>query len=175
MERRSFYFLYVNLNSLGEIALRQLAADALAHPPEISAPENLSQDELDARVLAGFENLDLSALDGLDLSSSPPDSVGFEASTPEEISASDGELDVEQYLARAYTYEEQLRSRIDAHYRRADLGVMDTLLTQLPPHLHSLTTPLTAVDMEEWLTLYKNGNEVLTDLVLTMRQLDLSS
>jgi hypothetical protein len=51
---------------------------------------------------------------------------------------------------------------------------MDTLLTQLPPHLHSLTTPLTAADMEEWLTLYKNGNEVLTDLVLTMRRLDLS-
>lgn len=32
MERREFYFLYINLSSLAELALRQLAARVLAQP-----------------------------------------------------------------------------------------------------------------------------------------------
>ena len=173
MERRSFYFLYVNVNSLAELALKQLAAQALVQvrTPEPGPQENLSQEERDARVMAGFENLDLSALDGLELPATIDEPAALEA--PSEPTPDSGEeLDVGGYLKRAYSYEEHLRPRIDDHYRRADLVSLDATLTQLPDRLRPLTGPLSAADMEEWLALYKAGNEVLTDLAVQMRQLD---
>jgi hypothetical protein len=173
MERQSFYFLYVNLNSLTELALKQLTAEALAQmpSPEAGPRENLSPEERDARVMAGFENLDLSALDGLDFSGAVDEPAGIEA--PGEQAPESGEsLDIDRYMARAYSYEERLRPRVDDHYRRADLTSMDATLAQLPDRLSPLTGPLSAVDMGQWLTLYKEGNEALTDLAVQMRQLD---
>jgi hypothetical protein len=70
MDQRAFNLLYANLSSLVEQALKRLAATMLAQPSEVSAPSVLSQEERDAQVMAGFENLDFSALEGLDLSGS---------------------------------------------------------------------------------------------------------
>lgn len=180
MERQGFYFLYVNLNSLAELALQQLAAKILAQTPEAGVLENLTDEERDARVLASFENMDLSALDGLGVSSdeSVIEESPFELSTDptnEPVIESDEPLDIERYMARAYSYEEQLRGRIDDCHRRADLSAMDTALRQLPDHLRPLTGQLSAADMEDWLGLYADGNEALTDLTIQMRRLDMDA
>ena len=179
MERQNFYFLYVNVNSLAELALQQLATKILAHTPESGLVENLSDEERDARMLASFENIDLSALDGLGVSDTT-DIADIEEFLPplpthsmsEPLTESDAELDVERYLVRAYSYEEQLRERIDDCYRRADLSAMDTALLQLPNHLPPLTAQLSAAQMEQWLALYAQGNEVLGDLTIRIRRLD---
>jgi len=188
MDRREFYFLYVNLNSLADLALWQLAAKLLAQPSEVEsqAPlsqENLSQDERDARILASFENLDFSALDDLNLSSITTEADGVEApplepavpATSEQAIEGAEEIDVERYLARAYSHEEQLRERIDSHYLRADLPAMKAALLQLPSGLRMLTGPLSATDVVDWLALYDAGNTVLIDLTTEMRRLDISA
>lgn len=182
MERRSFYFLYVNVNSLAELALQQLAATILAQPPQPDPLENLSDAEREARMLASFENMDLSALDGLGVSS-PGEAADVEAFLPqlsmdsmsEPPDESDAPLDVERYLVRAYSYEEQLRGRIDDSYGRADLPGMAAALLQLPNHLSPLTAQLSAAQMEEWLALYAQGNEALGDLTIQIRRLDMGA
>jgi hypothetical protein len=180
MDRQSFYFLYVNLNSLAELALQQLAAKILTQTPQSDPLENLSDEEREARVLASFENIDLSALDGLgvpsateaaDLDELPPELPA--QMTGEPPTGSDEELDVERYLARAYSYEERLRGRIDDCYGRADLPGMDAALLQLPDHLSPLTAQLSAAQMEEWLALYEEGHETLGDLTIRIRRLDM--
>lgn len=180
MDRQSFYFLYVNLNSLAELALQQLAAKILAQTPEPSPLEDLSDAEHDARVLASFENIDLSSLDGLGVASAPEDAHLDELlpelpaqPMSEPLAESDEELDVERYLARAYSYEEQLRGRIDACYGRADLPGMNAALLQLPHRLSPLTVRLSAAQMEAWLALYAQGHEALGDLTIQVRRLDM--
>jgi hypothetical protein len=145
----------------------------LAQEGEASAPENLSQDELDAQVMAGFENLDFAALDAVDaeLANQPATFDEFVEEQPMDIPAGEA-LDVEQYLARAYGYEEQLRERIDAHYRRADLTSIDAAIGQLPERLSPLTMALSAQDMADWLKVYGEGHAALTDLALQIRRLD---
>jgi hypothetical protein len=180
MDRQSFYFLYVNLNSLAELALQQLAAKILAQTPQPGPLEHLSDEERDARVLASFENIDLSALDGLGVANTtedahldelPPELPAESMSEPP--TEGDEELDVERYLARAYSYEEQLRGRIDDCYGRADLSGMEAALLQLPDHLSALTGQLSAAQMEEWLALYEQGHAALGDLTIQIRRLDM--
>jgi hypothetical protein len=180
MDRQSFYFLYVNLNSLAELALQQLAANILAQTPQPGPQENLSDEERDARVLASFENIDLSALDGLGVASAADDAhldellPELSAQSMSELPVEgDAALDVERYLARAYSYEEQLRGRIDDCYGRADLFAVQSALLQLPGHLAPLTVQLSAAQMEEWLALYGQGHEALGDLTIQIRRLDM--
>jgi hypothetical protein len=203
MERQGFYYLYVNLNSLAELGFKLAAAKVFAELPAAAPAEELTQEEIDARVAASFENLDLSALDGLGVASpdeAPLDlealsrqadqelaelekmmsaarlSPGGEAPDDEQSGDdSDGEIDIDRYMARAYSYEEQLRERIDGHYQRADLTALNAALAQLPTHLSSLTEPMSAEDIREWLKLYDDGHEVLTDLTIHIRQLDTGS
>jgi hypothetical protein len=87
----------------------------------------------------------------------------------------DGEIDIDTYMTRAYSYEEQLRERIDDCYRRADLPFIDKALAQLPHRLPPLTRLLSAADMTEWLAFYAEGNEALTELTTRIRQLDLAT
>lgn len=182
MERQSFYFLYVNLNSLAELALQQLAAQILAQPQAPGELENLSDEEREARVLASFENLDLSALEGLGTEEEAPGVLvdflpqeSFELPAGEPPADGGAELDIGRYLERAYSYEDMLRSRIDYCHTHADLAAIQAALAQLPAHLPPLAARLSAADMTEWLTLYSDGNAVLGDLAAQMRRLDLSA
>jgi hypothetical protein len=199
MERQGFYFLYVNINSLAELAFKQAAAKVFAELPPAAPPKEMSQEEIDAHMAAAFENLDLSALDGLGVAKPDEEPLDLEALSrqadlelaeleqamaaaklnpvadsdddPAEDSG-DGEIDIERYMGRAYSYEELLRERIDGHYGQADLTALNAALAQLPTHLSSLTEALSADDMREWLKLYDTGHEALTDLTIHIRQLD---
>jgi len=150
MERDEFYFLYVNLNRLAERALSHLAAEMLREPAAPEAPVTLSAEERDAQVLAGFDNLDFSALEELDLSSINALQLG--ADTPPSP--------------------EQIEQRVDEHYRRADLRAMNEALAQLPVGMASLTGPLLASELTDWLALYEQGHAVLIELTRQVRQLD---
>lgn len=182
MERERFYFLYVNLNSLAELGLRQMAEQLLAEPVDTGPVEELTEEERDARMLASFENLDLSALDGIgvatgdeatDLEAFPVEPPAFSLA---DLPADDGEeFDIETYMARAYGFADQLQSRIDHCYRNADLSALDVALLQLPERFSPLTGKLGAADMEQWLELYHEGHEVLGDLATEMRRLDISA
>lgn len=182
MQQQSFSFLYVNLNSLAELALRQLAAQILEQPPEADPLPQMTEAEREAHVLASFENLDWSALDGLDFSSSSEtadrDEIPEQLSLPvmdEQAAAGDEAFDMERYLANAYGYQERLQARIDDCYRRADLPAMDAALLQLPKELSPLTGQLSGTEMQGWLALYEQGNEVLTGLTVSMRRLDIEA
>jgi hypothetical protein len=168
MDRQQFYFLYANLNSIAELGLREALIDALAEPVAEPAVENLSQDELDARVLAGFDNLDFSALDAVTSDGEPL--VREEgALLPGDVSEP---FELERYLVNAYAAEERVRERVDEHYRRVDVLALTAALAQLPANLPALTTPLAAGDMARWVEFYRNGDPTLRDLVLQIRRLD---
>lgn len=168
MDRQQFYFLYANLNSIAELGLREAVIDALAEPVAEPAVESLSQDELDARVLAGFENLDFSALDAVTSDGEPL--VREEgALLPGDVSEP---FELERYLINAYAAEERLRERVDEHYRRVDALALTAALARLPANLPALTTPLAAGDMASWVEFYRSGDPTLSDLVLQIRRLD---
>lgn len=168
MDRQQFYFLYANLNSIAELGLREAVIDALAEPVAEPAVENLSQDELDARVLAGFDNLDFSALDAVTSDGEPL--VREEgALLPGDVSEP---FELELYLVNAYAAEQRMRERVDEHYRRVDALALTAGLARLPANLPALTTALAASDMERWVEFYRSGDPTLRDLVLQIRALD---
>lgn len=168
MDRQQFYFLYANLNSIAELGLREAVIDALAEPVAEPAVENLSQDELDARVLAGFDNLDFAALDAVTSDGEPL--VREEgALLPGDVSEP---FELELYLVNAYAAEQRMRERVDEHYRRVDALALTAGLARLPANLPALTTPLAASDMERWVEFYRSGDPTLRDLVLQIRALD---
>jgi hypothetical protein len=184
VDRDSFYYLYVNANSIAELALQQLAEQLLALPqPSSSSP--MSPEELNTRVAASFEGIDLAALEGVnydlsDLASAneldPQASV--EAPQPVERSAeaeAERESAIERYLGRAYAHEEMLRERIDQYYQRTDLPALEAAFAQLPAQLAPLTRLLSPREMSRWLDLYERGNEALDDVVVQLRQLDMSA
>src|SRR5262245_39810752 len=175
MDREAFWLLYANLNSIAELALHRLAQEVLAEPQETN-PESLTEEQLQARVMANLANLDLSALDAVyeKVASGVVTPAGIDE--PQDAAAmtagNDEPFDLERYLSQAYGSADQLRDRIDHHYQRADLTAMRSALTQLPSHLPSLTQPLSAEDMGVWVETYGQGNDALDDLLLKLRALD---
>jgi hypothetical protein len=189
MDRQAFWFLYANVNSIAELAFKLLAAKILSEPAqETSEPveseyAHLSDEELQARILADFEKLNASPPQEW----SVPDESADEPVEPGEETAEDvvlpplsesgdaeagEEIDIEKYLSRAYSHEEELRERVDTHFKRADIGAIESVLRQLPDSLPPLTGPLTAADISEWLNLYDQEHPALNDLTLRIRQLD---
>jgi hypothetical protein len=189
MNRQAFWFLYANVNSIAELAFKLLAAKILSEPvQETSEPvespyAHLSDEELQAQIMADFEKLnasppqewsapDESADEPVELSEETTEDVVLPPLSESEDAEADEEIDIEKYLSRAYSHEEELRERVDAHFKRADLGAIESALAQLPDSLPSLTGPLTATDIAEWLNLYDQEHPALNDLTLRIRQLD---
>lgn len=182
MDRNSFYFLYVNTNSLAELALQLLAEQILALPqPDTPA---LTPEELNARVAASFEGLDLAALESvnfdfsrLPLAPEADPQAAVEAPPPVELSAEAAaarESAIERYLSGAYAHEETLRQRMDQYYQQSDLPALEAVLARLPGELRPLTRALSVQEMSGWLLVYENGNEALDEVVVQLRQLDMS-
>jgi hypothetical protein len=170
MNRLQFFFLYANVNSIAELALRQ-AGERVLETPRPSAPSAaLTQEELDAQVLASFENLDFSAMDGLDV----PRLSGAFAPVESDVAPNNEPFDLARYLDRAYAAQEQLRDRIDAHFARVDQDAVQSALGRLPFDSPLLTEPLSADDMVVWLKRHETGDPALNDLVVRIRRLDVS-
>ena len=182
MDRSSFYYLYVNANSLAELALQLLSEQILAQPEPDAPP--LTQAEIDARVQANFAGIDLTAFENgsFDFSRLPTLAADPEATIeippPRELTAEEAaarESSIARYVQGAYAHEAALRHRLDEYYQRTDLPALDAALAQLPVDLPPLTRALSALEMSRWLTAYETGNEALDTVVVQMRQLDMSA
>jgi hypothetical protein len=183
VDRNSFYYLYVNTNSVAELALQLLAEQILAQPQ--SDTPSLTAEELNARVAANFEGIDLAALEGvnfdfsrLPLAASADPQAAVEAPPPVELSAEAAaarESAIGRYLSGAYAHEETLRQRMDEYYQQSDLPALEAALAGLPAQLPPLTRALSAQQMSDWLLVYENGNAALDEVVVQMRQLDMSA
>jgi len=169
MDRHQFFCLYANVNSIAELALRQ-ASERILERPVAPAPA-LSQEELDAQVLASFENLDFSAMEGLHVDAFRD--AGDSAEVTERAQAT-APFDLDDYLGRAYAAEEQLRERMDVSLARVDLDAVRSALGRLPPDLPLLTEPLSADEMRRWLERYETGDAALNELVVAIRRLDMA-
>jgi hypothetical protein len=151
-----------------------MASKLLVAPPEEPSPVEQSpiQDEQDTTVLGGFEDLDFSALEQVDINTSVPwQNPVLEQSAVERPEEYDGLLDIERYLTRAYASEEKLRERIDAYYQKADLSALEAGLGELPSQMPPLTGPMSAVEMESWLERYMDADLALTELTAQIHPL----
>ncbi len=197
MNRQKFGKLYVNANSFADLAMKQEFAgmekllSGMASMPE-TTPEEPSEADLDAL----FKNLDLSALDGLDV----PDLFAVEVDTPSqavpetpavieelqepitdisEVKGADGKMDagiidVESYFESAYGSEAEIADRIDRAYRKADLNQLQNLVDNLPGDSSEITSQLSGEQMNSWLERYKANESELSQLVVEIRQLDIN-
>jgi hypothetical protein len=189
MDRETFYYLYVNLNSLVDLGLQRRAAQLLASMPEDSAPlPELTPEEAEAQMMKSFENMDMSALDQvweklgstpLDLEQMERDAVADQSrestteSLPEPVVGDDGLPDLDIYLQRAYAYEDVLRERLDRLFAKADLVAMSQQVAQLGDTLSPLTKRLDGAQMAAWLDRYDGDDAVLTGLATEMRRLEM--
>jgi hypothetical protein len=183
VDRNSFYYLYVNANSLAELAL-QLLAEQILTQPEFDTP-SLTPEELNARVAANFEGIDLAALESvnfdfsrLPIAAQADPQAAVEAPPPVELSAeatAARESAIGRYLSSAYAHEETLRQRMDEYFQQSDLPALEAALARLPAELPPLTRALAAQEMSGWLLVYENGNEALDEVVVQLRQLDMSA
>jgi len=172
IDRREFFFLYANLSGIAELAFWHMASKLLIAPPEKPRPAETPQTphEQDTPMLAGFDDLDFSALEQVEIDTSVPWQTPFpEQSAVEPFEEYDELSDIERYLARAYASEEQLRERLDTLYQEADLSALKAGLGELPSQMPRLTGPMSAIDMERWLERYADADLALTELMAQIR------
>ena len=178
MDREQFWHLYVNTNSLAELAIlelgRELDAAGSAGLPALP----LSDEQIAAQLAEQSKNLDLSALDGLDwdpLGAMADGLAGLGRVAPEPMLENPADFewnepaDIDAYLNRAYAQEEILRPRVDAAFARIDLQATRSQLTRLPAVAARLTTRLTGEQLARWLAVYRAGDPGLDFLVTTLR------
>ena len=186
MDRETFYNLYVNLNSLVELGMRRRAVQLLASLPDSSPLPELAPAEAEAQMMKSFENMDMSALDQVweNLRNTPLDPEQVERDVPDDQSrgratepatGGDDLPDLDIYMARAYTYKDELRERIDRLFAKADLVALSRQVAQLGGTQSSLTTRLDGVQMAAWLDRYDGDDAVLTGLATEMRRLEMQA
>lgn len=173
MTKDQFYNLFVNANCLAELALR-LGDDELADLLEsidADTAESSGDDELGD--LSGFENLDMNALDGLPFFGDEevveiPQETDSGESQPDE----EEKFSIDSYMQKAYSYEDQIRERVDRAFASADLAAFGKLLESVDKPWRPITERQTGADIEPWLESYKADDTVISNLVVAIRQLD---
>ena len=172
--RREFFFLYANLSGIAELGFWHMTLKVLvASPEEPRAVEKpLTQDEPAATVLEGFDDIDFSVLEPVDINASLSlNTLVFEQPDVEPPEEYNELSDIERYLTRAYASEEKLRERVDAYYKNADLLALEAGLGELPSQMPPLTEPMSAVEMESWVERYADADLALTELTVKIRRL----
>lgn len=182
LSRAQFWHLYVNANSLSELAILRLADDIEAEPQAQPPP---TADEIEVRLAEQFKHMDVAALDGLnwDFFGAGPDAARPEgtpvpresefALVSSEGPAGEGGVDLDLYLDRAYAYEAALSAQVDLAYAQVDAAALAALLERLPASGASLTTRLPGVEMGRWLDRYRAGDAALSQLVTKIRALSI--
>jgi hypothetical protein len=178
-----FYHLYVNVNSLSELALHEIVSQ---QNPDSTAPVEIIEMAGDEATIETGE-MDLSALEGLDelvehererMQAAVVEVVGTSEDDSdirpvESGEGEDGPVDLEQYMAKAYDYESAIKPRAARHYERnVDRRAIEALLAALPRGLPPITGRLTGAQMRRWLDTYLLPDETLAELVTSVRALD---
>ena len=183
MDRNSFYYLFVNSNSIAELAMQLMAERVMAQPLEPEEP--MTQEEYEAQMAARFKDVDLAALqneDGdfdvsryfaaqaasnneADVPHEPPPLPEL---TPEQEAAR--EVSIGTYLATAYVQEASLLEAVAQCYQQLDLPALAAAVAQLPADLPPMTEALSAPAMARWLRLYEADDEAVNEVVLQFRR-----
>ena len=178
--RPAFHFIYVNANSLVELALRNLSSDLDSLLDDIEPNENT---DLALELETNLEDLDFSAMDGLEFYDAK-----IEANIPEpvltspakdvtnnlltEIPQQISDFNINTYMTNVYSLEEQLIERIDAAYHQIEHAKFEILLNLLPLELPSIDKKMSGEDMTLWLEQYANDVVSISNLLVAIRQLD---
>ena len=180
--RQAFHYIYVNANSLTELALRTLPSDLDSLLDDLEPIEN-SDLAIELDLETNLEDLNFAAMDGLefydpeiDITIAEPVAIpptksftnNLEAQTPEQES----EFDIETYMTNVYSLEEQLIERVDSAYNRIDHTQIKLLLNLLPSELPAIDGKLNGEKMTLWLEQYADDVESITNLLIAIRQLD---
>ena len=178
--KQAFHYIYVNANSLTELALRTLPSDLDSLLDDL---EPIEDSDLDFDLETNLEDLNFAAMDGLDFYDSEVDTTivvpevippkksctnTLEKEKPEQES----EFDIEVYMSNVYSLEEQLIERVDSAYNKIDHEQIKLLFNLLPPELPALDKKLSGEKMNLWLEQYNNDVESITNLLIAIRQLD---
>ncbi|MEO5686934.1 MAG: hypothetical protein ABIR54_06185 [Burkholderiaceae bacterium] len=190
LDRAHFEHLYLNANSMAEIAFLR-ALDNAATAPSEPTPEKLAAAKAFEHDLNNPDpqTFDWSALEGVygfdgALDAAPPDSADADSPAPartpsfdEVVGFDDDEdldapIDIARYLKRVDEARPSLQSRIDDCFARADLAALESALATLPADRPSLTSTLTPESFERWLELYESHHDGVQAAVLGIRQLE---
>lgn len=167
MSPAQFRFLYLNANLIAELALQRFDPGETSGEPHAAAQPGADP--------LSFDNVDLSALDGLDeLIEQHTRSAGLVNDTaPQAHTQANGGL--EHDLRSAYgdaSLTEARRDELYAQFRgQADRARFEKLIAALPAGAPSLASPLTAAQLEHWLRIYRAGHDTLDELIISLRAL----
>ena len=192
LARKSFEHLYLNANSIAELALMRALDKALSTPSE-STPDQLAAAEAFANAVNHPDpaTFDWSALQGVYGFDGPLDAVpsvpnagetpppaparvpGFDAIVGiDDDEDLDGPIDVARYLSRVYAARPSLQARIDDCFARADLAALEAALSTLPTDRPPLTSALAPDAFAHWLQLYESHHDGMQEAVLGIRRLE---
>ena len=190
VDRARFEHLYLNANSIAEIAfLRALdkaasrpsgttpeqraAAEALAH--QLNDPDPATFDWSALQGVYGFDG-PLDAAPAIPVEAAPPEparlpsfdeTVGFD--DDEDL---DAPIDIARYLERVEAARPALQPRIDDCFARADIAALESALATLPADRPSLASPLAPDAFTQWLELYESHHDGMQAAVMGIRQLE---
>ena len=190
VDRARFEHLYLNANSIAEIAFLR-ALDKAASRPSEPTPEQRAAAEALAHQLNNPDpaTFDWSALQGVYGFDGPLDAspaTAAEAAPPEPtrlpsfdelVDLDDDEdldapIDIARYLERVEEARPALQSRIDGCFARADIAALESALATLPADRPSLASPLTPDAFTQWLELYESHHDGMQAAVMGIRQLE---
>jgi hypothetical protein len=190
VDRARFEHLYLNANSIAEIAfLRALdkassrpseptpeqraAAEALAH--QLNNPDPATFDWSALQGVYGFDG-PLDAAPETPVESAPPEPVRV-PSFDEMVGFDDDDdldapIDIARYLERVEQARPALQSRIEDCFARADIAALESALATLPADRPSLASRLTPGAFTRWLELYESHHDGMQAAVMGIRQLE---
>lgn len=175
MTRDDFYFLFVNANSIAELGVDTSALEQiLATDIESSTVEG---DKVDPIIPDSLDDLDMDALDGMaffgdDNIQEPVEACESDTDESTEVASSSAPFDLDVYMQNAYAIAPTLTDRIHRAFARADLSRLDDLMEQLGPHQGLISRQLNADEMSLLIDAYKRDHPALTELIVSIRQLD---
>ena len=188
LARAHFEHLYLNANSIAEIAFLR-ALDKAASPPAEPTPEQRAaakafENQLNHPDPATFDWSALQGLYGFDGPLDAPPPAASEPTPParvpgfdEIVGIDDDEdldvpIDIARYLRRVDEARPSLQARIDDCFARADIAALESALATLPAQWPSLASALAPDAFTQWLELYEARHDGMQAAVLGIRQLE---
>ena len=193
LDRAHFEPLYLNANSIAEIAFLRALDAAASAPVQAPTPEQRADIAALAAQLANPDpaNFNWAALEGVygfdGALDTPPPTVSEDASgapsmpslpTFDEIvgwdedADIDAPLDIPRYLQRVEEARSSLQVRISDCFARVDMAALEAALATLPSDRPSLASTLAPAVFTRWLELYESHHAGLQAAVLEIRKLE---
>jgi len=191
VDRARFEHLYLNANSIAEIAFLRALDKAAARPSE-PTPEQRAAAQALAQQLNNPDpaTFDWSALQGVygfdgppaatpaDAGHAPPTEPARPPSFDEMVGFDDDDedldapIDIARYLQHVEEARPALQPRIDDCFARADIAALEAALASLPADRPSLASALTPDVFAQWLELYESHHDGMQAAVMGIRRLE---